>query len=102
VPTSTYIVNTNTNFVGLNIGNVWPLHRGKAGFRVRYVSGYGDTASSVPATIKRMILALAAAMDNLRDDPLLTDSMCSALADYRVTGEPFRMALGQAREDLLA
>lgn len=103
VPTPTYIVDTATNFVGLNIGNVWPLHRGKAGFRVRYVSGYGDTADTVPATIRRYILSLAAQMDNLRDNVFDTDTaMASALMPYRVQGEPYRIAKGMAREDLLA
>lgn len=102
VPTTTYIVDPLHNFVGLNIGNVWPLHRGKAGFRIRYTTGYGDTPASVPATIRRIILALATTMDNTRDDLSLTDSMQDGLTPYRVQGEPFRMAKGMAREDLLA
>jgi len=103
VPTSTYIVDLAHNFVGLNIGNVWPLHRGKAGFRIQYTSGYGPTPDSVPATIKRYILALATQMDANRDAVVsISDDMKTGLASYRIEGEPFRMAKGMAREDLLA
>jgi uncharacterized phiE125 gp8 family phage protein len=102
VPTSVWIQDPEHNFVGLNIGNVWPLHRAKAGFRVNYTSGYGPTAASVPATIKRYILALATQMDNTRDDVQLTETMMNALSPYRVHGDPYRMAIGMAREDLLA
>lgn len=102
VPSSVYIVNTTHNLVSLNIGNVWPLHRGKAGFRVNYTSGYGPTATSVPASIRRVVLAIATSMDNVRDDEALTDSQADALIRYRVMGEPFRMARGMNREDLLA
>jgi len=101
VPSSVYIVNTNTNLVGLNIGNVWPLHRGKAGFRVRYVAGYGDTPDTVPFEIRRIILAVATTMDNTRDAAILTVDQQAQLRPYRLEGE-MRMSKGMAREDLLA
>lgn len=101
VPTSVYIVNTNTNLLGLNIGNVWPLHRGKAGFRVRYTAGYGSTPASVPPEIRRIILAVATTMDNTRDAAVLTVDQQAQLRPYRLEGE-WRIARGTAREDLLA
>jgi uncharacterized phiE125 gp8 family phage protein len=103
VPTSAYVVDTEHNFVGLNIGNVWPLHRGKAGFRVRYVAGYGDAAANVPATLRRAILALATQMDANRDAVVsVSDDLAASLAPYRVEGQPYRFARGMSREDLLA
>jgi uncharacterized phiE125 gp8 family phage protein len=102
VPTTTYVVDTNTNKVFLNIGNVWPLHRGQAGFRIQYTSGYGPAATNVPMTIRRHILALAASMDNDRMSAVLTEDQKTELRPYRVEGAPFRMALGMSREDLLA
>lgn len=101
VPTATYITDVEHNFVGLNIGQVWPLHRGRAGFRINYTSGYGSTAASVPAEIQRVILAVATAMDATRDDPGLTETLKDALIPYRVSGQPFRMAKGMSREDVL-
>ena len=101
VPTSVYISNNAQNLLGLNIGNVWPLHRGKAGFRVRYVCGYGSNATDVPATIRHQILSLATLMDNTRDQVDLPESAQGALQPYRIVGE-LRMARGRAREDLLA
>lgn len=101
VPTSVYITNPATSLLGLNIGNVWPLHRGKAGFRVRYVAGYGDTAPTVPAEIRRIILAVATTMDGTRDAAVLTVDQQAQLRPYRVEGE-WRMSKGMAREDLLA
>ncbi len=101
VPTSTYNTDAETNFVGLNIGNVWPLHRGSAGFRIRYTTGYGDTAASVPEDITRTILAVATVMETERDKTDLS-ALLSSVDDYRVIGEPYRMARGMSREDLLA
>lgn len=102
VPTSTYITDTATGLVGLNIGNVWPLHRGKSGFRIRYTAGYGIDPSSVPATIRRMILALAANMDSDRTNVGLSATMQAELRPYRHEGQPYRLARGTAREDLMA
>jgi hypothetical protein len=107
VPSTTYIVSTQQNLLALNLGQVWPLHRGKAGFRVRYTTGYGDMPTTpgglnpVQFTIRRHILALAAAMDNTRDAPTLSAAAEQALQPYRVVGE-LRMASGMTREDILA
>ena len=105
VPTSVYITNMPHRLVSLNIGQVWPLHRGKAGFRIRYVSGYSATpndTSQIPPMIKHEILALAAQFDNTRDQVGIPLAVQSRLDRYRIKGEPFRMARGMAREDLLA
>ena len=102
VPTSVWIQDVEHNLMGLNIGNVWPLHRAKAGFRVNFTCGYGPTPASVPATIRRYILALATAMEGNRGDIAMDDAMKAGLLPYRVMGEPYRMAPGMAREDILA
>lgn len=101
VPTTTYFVDPATDLVALNIGNVWPLHRGKSGFRVRHTSGFGDTPSSVPVAIRKEILSLVAQFDDIRettDLPLITQA---SLKPYRIEGQPFRMAKGWSREDIL-
>ena len=102
VDTAIYNVNTNTSLIALNIGEVWPLHRGKAGFRVRYVCGYGNTPSAVPAAIRLEIMTLAARMYDTRDQVELSPVSKGALRPYRIMGQPFRMAKGINREDLLA
>lgn len=97
-----YITNTTTSWMGLTIGAVWPLHRGKAGFRVRYTCGYGPNPSDVPAVIRKEILSLAAQYDDIREQINLPARSAEVLRPYRIEGEPFRMAKGSAREDILA
>lgn len=101
VSPSVYFVNPARRLVSLNIGQVWPIHRGLAGFRIRYVAGYGDTPDTVPYAIRKEILSLVAQFDDIRettDLPLITQA---SLRPYRIEGDPFRMAPGVAREDVL-
>lgn len=105
VPTQIYITNLEHALVGLNIGQVWPLHRGKAGFRIQYTCGYGSTPADVPFEIRHQIMALTAMYyedRSLVDGSDLPSGVSAALRPYRVEGEPFRMAKGMSREDLLA
>lgn len=102
VDPSIYIFNLTTSWIGLNIGAVWPLHRGKAGFRIRYTCGYGSTAASVPAAIRKEILSMASQYDDIREQIDLPVRTTAVLRPYRIEGEPFRMARGSAREDILA
>lgn len=99
VDTSTYFFDTNSNFLSLVIGGVWPLHRGHAGFRVRFTSGYGDTGSAVPEEIRRQIKALAATSD-LERGTIMQPSMQAVLRPYRVEGLPYRLAPGWAAKDI--
>jgi uncharacterized phiE125 gp8 family phage protein len=101
VPTTTYFVDAATGLVGLNIGQVWPIHRGIAGFRIQYVCGYGNLASDVPASIRKEILSLVAQFDDIREQVDLPQATQAMLHPYRVEGG-IRMAKGSSREDILA
>jgi uncharacterized phiE125 gp8 family phage protein len=58
VDTGSYTIDTIGNRIFLNTGSTYPTYRKYAGFRVRYVTGYGDDVSDVPENIKQGILQI--------------------------------------------
>lgn len=59
----------------LKQGQTWESTRGVNGFRVRFVAGYGDSASDVPQGIKEGIKALAGFLYEHRGDSSLGDKL---------------------------
>ncbi len=102
VDSDTYEVSLPTDTVQLASGYTWPEHRNVSGFRVRYVAGYGDAATDVPALIRAELLTLATLYYDNRGVMELPGAMQTTLRPYRVEGEPYRFALNTVRDEFLA
>lgn len=87
VDATTYFTNTTTDpgRLILTPGNDWPSHRTYAGFRVRFVAGYGNADTNVPIAIQTGIMQTVAWWFEHRDEQGAVPEVAkSVLSQYRL------------------
>ena len=70
--------------VKLRMGYIWPDHRGFASFIIEFVAGYGIAATSVPASLRQLILELVSHLYDNRGSKEIPSDIKDQLWRFKV------------------